>query len=152
MMSARVFAPARACAVVVRAAHSDAANKIVVSQKRQRKASGPVALPSATRRVGVHTLGCSQLFFESWTEFLMDNSDEGFTWDNRGFWNFDHTVPQHAAKHGHVERRLVDHWSNLRPMNSRVNSSKGHRRDPADEAEHLRMVQKFLIERTYGDL
>jgi hypothetical protein len=149
-MSSTIAFHARTVSTRVRCAHGDSSRK-VAAQKRPRKASGPVALPSATRRAGVNTLGCSPLFFESWTEFLMDNSDDRFTWDNRtGLWNFDHTVPQHAAKHGREDWELVHHWSNLRPMNARLNSSKGHHRDPEDEAEHLRLVQKFLVERTFG--
>ena len=142
--------PARVC---VRASASVPGPRIVVCSNRARQSFGDVALPAATRRAGVATLGCSPVFFEQWTRFALEEGDDGFALDDRtGVWNFDHVVPQHAAKNGHEQWALVHHWSNVRPMNARLNSRKGHRRDPLDEAEHLKLVQKFLVEHSYGDV
>lgn len=113
---------------------------------------GRKALPAAAKNGGPGSgrLGCTDGFFHAWTEYVFEKTGDRFSWDNRNsVWNFDHVVPQSAARKGHADHGVVHSWTNLRPYNARANSSKGSRRDEEDEACHLMLVQKFLSERVY---
>lgn len=81
---------------------------------------------SRTKKIGRQSvnesiLGCS------WADFVKTLESQflpGMTWENRSSWHLDHIVPLSIAKS--TEEVLdLNHYSNLKPMWSRDNLSKG---------------------------
>ena len=66
---------------------------------------------------------CSWVHLKNHVESLfLDN----MSWDNRGKWHVDHIVPLNIAK-TESEVIALNHWTNLRPLWSKENFSKGHK-------------------------
>lgn len=68
-------------------------------------------------------LGCSWDFFISWIE---SQFTAGMSWGKRGAWHLDHIVPLDLATTAE-EIVVLNHYSNLRPLWSTANLSKGKR-------------------------
>jgi hypothetical protein len=71
-------------------------------------------------------MGCTKEFLLEWFEFLFD---EQMTFDNHGtIWHIDHVIPCTLFDMtNHDDQRKCFHWTNLKPMISKKNQSKGNR-------------------------
>jgi len=68
-------------------------------------------------------LGCDINFFK---EYLESKFTDGMNWDNKGFngWHIDHIIPLSSAKNEEEVYKLC-HYTNLQPLWSKDNMSKG---------------------------
>jgi len=68
-------------------------------------------------------LGCDIKFLK---EYLESKFTDGMTWDNKGFygWHIDHIIPISSAKNEEEIYKLC-HYTNLQPLWSKDNMSKG---------------------------
>ena len=71
-------------------------------------------------------LGCSIDELKSWLAF---NFDENMTFDNYGeYWDIDHIQPCNSFDlENDDELKICWHWSNLAPLESKANASKGNK-------------------------
>lgn len=87
-------------------------------------------------------LGCDIIFFKKWIEYQFNDS---MSWDNIGKWHFDHVVPcasYDLTKEDQI--RECYHWSNIRPLESSENCSKGSKVIFSVIKKHKEIVSKFI--------
>lgn len=87
---------------------------------------------------------CSIEFFKCWLEF---NFKDGMTFENYGsYWHVDHAKPCALFDHSKIEEvKECWHWSNLVPLESLENASKGHRLDE-DYINYYRVRKAEFLE------
>lgn len=87
-------------------------------------------------------LGCSWEFFVSWVE---SQFTAGMSWDKRDAWHLDHIIPLNLATT--VEEIVtLNHYSNLRPLWSTDNLSKG-RKIPDEIPDSIHPSVKLLLDK-----
>jgi hypothetical protein len=87
-------------------------------------------------------LGCSWGFFVNWVE---SQFVAGMSWDKRSAWHLDHIVPLNLATT--IEEIMVlNHYSNLRPLWSTDNLSKG-RKVPDKIPDSIHSSVRLLLDR-----
>jgi hypothetical protein len=88
-------------------------------------------------------VGCSLNFLRSWFEFQFD---QNMSWDNHGsYWHIDHIKP--CSSFDLTDNDMLHEcysWSNLRPVHSLENLSKGSKLDNELLLEYEGIQQIFL--------
>jgi hypothetical protein len=87
-------------------------------------------------------LDCDIEFFKNWIEYQFDDS---MNWDNIGTWHFDHVIPC-ASFDLTIEEQIFKcfNWSNIRPLNSSENYSKGSKIIITVIDKHKSVVKNYL--------
>jgi hypothetical protein len=87
---------------------------------------------------------CTYKQLKAWIEHQFT---EDLDWDNKDDWHVDHVVPLCFFDLTKIEEQhLACHWTNLRPLKSHANQSKGGKILKADIISHMDIVKDFLTE------
>jgi hypothetical protein len=89
-------------------------------------------------------LGCSIEDFKLWIEYQFDSN---MNWDNMGsYWSFDHVKPCNSFDFS-KENEILDcyNWTNLRPLKTTENSSKGSKVDNLIIQNHKKILDSFIV-------
>lgn len=91
----------------------------------------------------VEFLQCDIPFLKTWLDF---NFTEGMNWNNYGsYWHIDHIIPCKFFKGKSVEEQYKCWvWSNLAPLESKKNASKGSKIDNELIEHYKNRVAEFL--------
>lgn len=87
-------------------------------------------------------IGCSIEFFIKWIEYQFDTY---MSWENQGlYWEFDHVIPCSSFNFDNNDDIYICyHWSNLRPLEKKENSSKGNKIIPDIISKHQSLANTF---------
>ena len=98
-------------------------------------------------------MGCDPQFLKQWFEFQFD---EKMNWNNYGsYFQIDHVKPISLFNiEDENDKRLINHWSNLRPLEKHENISKGNKYNDQIELNHTTKILRFLdhLNKTDPDL
>lgn len=110
---------------------------------RIRKSFKSIGLKKSTTTEKI--LGCTIDQFKNYIEELFM---EGMNWKNREQWHIDHIIPISLAKN-EEEIKLLNHYSNLRPMWSKDNIIKSNKVENENHPIYIRLLevrnQDFLL-------
>jgi hypothetical protein len=88
-------------------------------------------------------LGCSIEDFKKWIEYQFDKN---MSWENMGtYWSFDHVKPCKSFDFSN-ENEILEcyNWTNLRPLKTTENSSKGSKVDNLIIDNHKKILDSFI--------
>ena len=88
-------------------------------------------------------MGCDPHFLKLWFEFQFD---EKMNWGNHGtYFYIDHVKPRSLFNiEDDNDRRLMNHWSNLSPLEKNENMKKGNTFNDEIELNHKTKILRFL--------
>ena len=130
-------------------------------QKRTKRKTDDVFAVCEALKVRVHRvlkdkksdrswsyIGCSKNFLKSWIEFQFDTT---MTWDNYGnVWHIDHVIPiAQFNMLSEIQRLNCFHWSNLRPLEKKVNMMKSDKLLIQDICRHNETLCDFITKNGY---
>ena len=97
--------------------------------------------------------GCDPHFLKLWLEFQFD---EKMNWGNYGtYFHIDHVKPRSLFNNeDDNDRRLMNHWSNLSPLEKYENITKSNKYNDEIEFNHTTKILRFLdhLNKTDPDL
>ena len=88
-------------------------------------------------------MGCGPHFLKLWLEFQFDDK---MNWNNYGlYWHADHSKPCSLFNiEDENDRRLMNYWSNLSPLEKHENMSKYNTYNDKIELNHITKILRFL--------
>ena len=101
----------------------------------------------------ISIMGCDPDFLKLWFEFQFDDK---MNWNNHGtYFHIDHVKPRSLFNiENDNDRRLMNHWSNLSPLEKHENKKKSNTYNDEIELNHKTKILRFLdhLDKTNPDL